>query len=438
MNKKLVKFLAVLLILSLTVNVMPTNAATTIVSKQEEPIAPDNARKYAKDSNGRYYYQIATENYLYGIRNIAGDGDATLITVRENPSKKVVSRTLIDAGNYNTKNTDKLKEFIKDSGIKTIDNVIITHNHCDHIGGLLWIKNNNISVKNLYMNNVNYETPISLVKNESPKSLAASIKKNTYNSIKVNTNIKIINTALYNKDNSDFHIQAGGTGGKNIHIFAGITNLSKLNLSFGASSAWQLNNSSMIVTIETANDRIIFPGDIHYYTMACLTDNKYYGYKDNTTPISVRNEAYYNAINKYIFKAGNKHVVYRISHHANRGTKSVSDVKQFYIPYNKCTKDGKVISFNKSSFKIESDFINKINTSQDINFIFDKEGRIFTSENEGHKKCLNYYFEQIVTGKGVARKGFSTTFNLAECPVFNRYTLYNVVDILPSAFTNIQ
>jgi competence protein ComEC len=62
-----------------------------------------------------------------------GQGDAILI-------RAAGQTVLVDTGDIGTR--DKLVEYIKKEGITTIDKVIITHPHADHLGGMLGILEN--------------------------------------------------------------------------------------------------------------------------------------------------------------------------------------------------------------------------------------------------------------------------------------------------------
>ncbi|MPM69212.1 ComE operon protein 3 [bioreactor metagenome] len=69
-----------------------------------------------------------------------GQGDAILIRT----AKEVV---LVDSGDISTR--DKLVKYIQSQGIKTIDKVIITHPHADHLGGMPGVLNS-FTVKQIY------------------------------------------------------------------------------------------------------------------------------------------------------------------------------------------------------------------------------------------------------------------------------------------------
>ncbi|NLP41636.1 MAG: MBL fold metallo-hydrolase [Veillonellaceae bacterium] len=69
-----------------------------------------------------------------------GQGDAILIRTKQ----EVI---LVDSGDTSTRG--KLVKYIQSQGIKTIDKVIITHPHADHLGGMPGVLNN-FTVKQIY------------------------------------------------------------------------------------------------------------------------------------------------------------------------------------------------------------------------------------------------------------------------------------------------
>ncbi|EGO64291.1 ComEC/Rec2 family competence protein [Acetonema longum] len=73
-----------------------------------------------------------------------GQGDAILI---KTPTQAV----LVDTGDVGTR--DKLVSYIKKEGIRTIDKVIITHGHADHLGGMAALFES-FAIKQIYDNGV--------------------------------------------------------------------------------------------------------------------------------------------------------------------------------------------------------------------------------------------------------------------------------------------
>lgn len=77
-----------------------------------------------------------------------GQGDAILI---KSPAQTV----LVDAGDVGTR--DKLVSYIKKEGIRTLDKVIITHGHADHLGGMSALLDT-VSIKQIYDSGVTTTT----------------------------------------------------------------------------------------------------------------------------------------------------------------------------------------------------------------------------------------------------------------------------------------
>ena len=82
---------------------------------------------------------VAQQNLVVKFLDI-GQGDAILI-------KTANQVNLVDSGDVPAR--EKLVEYIQKDGIKTIDNIIITHPHADHIGGMKAVFEK-FTVKNVY------------------------------------------------------------------------------------------------------------------------------------------------------------------------------------------------------------------------------------------------------------------------------------------------
>lgn len=147
-------------------------------------------------------YTVTSDGYTYTIQDIAGDGDATLITCQKGNKKSV---TLIDAGNYNSANKSALNTFVKNTLSKQynnkIDNVIITHNHNDHIGGLLYLlKDKKVTISNLYLNNIDYTKKLNSVAGQSAEDI---VKEYTKSKNKLIKNYRLIKSAIYSTTSND-------------------------------------------------------------------------------------------------------------------------------------------------------------------------------------------------------------------------------------------
>ncbi|NLB81273.1 MAG: MBL fold metallo-hydrolase [Clostridiaceae bacterium] len=78
-----------------------------------------------------------------------GQGDCMLIMLPNGQN------LLIDAGN--AKDADTIIEYIKAQEISTLDYLIATHPHSDHIGGLVKVIES-FDIRNVYMPNISYDT----------------------------------------------------------------------------------------------------------------------------------------------------------------------------------------------------------------------------------------------------------------------------------------
>ncbi len=92
-----------------------------------QPISTQSETKVPKENSGEMIVHFID----------VGQGDSTLI---QTPNGKAI---LIDAGEYTV--AERVVAYIKEQGILTIDVLIATHPHSDHVGGMAEvIKNFNI------------------------------------------------------------------------------------------------------------------------------------------------------------------------------------------------------------------------------------------------------------------------------------------------------
>lgn len=127
-----------------------------------------------RSARNNYNYSTAasnTEDYPLSIKFIdVGQGDSELITL---PDNRLI---LIDAGDK--KHVAAVSKAVNDSETKTIDYLIATHPHADHIGGMQEIVEN-FEVKNIYMPKTEHDskTYLSLLETISAKHLKINTVK---------------------------------------------------------------------------------------------------------------------------------------------------------------------------------------------------------------------------------------------------------------------
>lgn len=147
-----------------------------------------------------------------------GQGDAILIRT----DSQVV---LIDTGDIQTR--EKLVQYIKNQGITTIDKVIITHPHADHLGGIPAIFDN-FAVKQIYDSGLTTTTSL-------------------YNQYL---------TAVQKKNIPFKTVSAGNV----IDIGAGVT-LKVLGPEKPFITNSELNNNSVVLKLVYGNFAMLLPGD---------------------------------------------------------------------------------------------------------------------------------------------------------------------------------
>ena len=202
------------------------------------------------------------------VETLSGyDADCTRIKVLlDNATKRTV---VVDVGDE--KSAKKLED---KNGNISIHDLILTHNHGDHINGLDYIskkKDGNVYIKNLYVNTLNYEHN----KNKMSKYLKALVKNKK---VKIE---KIFFVGPYQKQPEKIHdLKSAGIKSADIkheyknkntyinvlHTGCQIIVLPPVDRFVGDSST-VVNNSSMMVVVrdnssEHAQYKIILPGDI--------------------------------------------------------------------------------------------------------------------------------------------------------------------------------
>lgn len=139
-----------------------------------------------------------------------GQGDSTLVQVND----KVV---LIDAGTRESQ--EDIAKHLKSHNITTIDYLISTHSHADHIGGMKYIVDN-FEIKNYLHgdnghNTATYEKLMDSIDAEG--CTVAKIDDDTHIALGDNTYIEVLDDGVYNGDNLNnyspiLYIKHGNTG----------------------------------------------------------------------------------------------------------------------------------------------------------------------------------------------------------------------------------
>ena len=146
-----------------------------------------------------------------------GQGDATLIQVNG-------QNLLIDAGP--NKSSDNLVKYIKDLGVSTIDHVVATHPHEDHIGGMDEIFAE-FEVKNFYSPKVEHTTKtfekmMQAVSNEGLKVTTIKAGDNSKINLGDGTKVEIFSPVSETYDNlNDYSPIMKITFGENSFLFTG-------------------------------------------------------------------------------------------------------------------------------------------------------------------------------------------------------------------------
>lgn len=187
--------------------------------------------------------QLKTADSLYLTHFDVGQGDATLITT---PRGK---RILIDAGGSG----DSIAAKVRRAGVDTIDLLVSTHNHIDHIGGIADVFAT-FAVKRYIDNNVPCRTQV------CARTLAAAA----------------IEPGLVNID--------GGVGDTIDGVFVRY-------LPLPATDTVNENNNSIGVIIQFANFRALYTGDSQ-------SDELAFWIKENVIPrVHVLKAAHHGSIN---------------------------------------------------------------------------------------------------------------------------------------------
>lgn len=159
-----------------------------------------------------------------------GQGDAILIR-----SEGVI--TLVDTGDIPAR--DKLVSMLKEQGIKEIDNVIITHPHADHLGGIAAVLDN-FSVKHIY---------------DSGQITTSAVYRNYLAAVK--------------KKNIPFTVV---TAGSEIPVGKGVLKVLAPQTPYIKGSSSDLNNNSVVLQLQYGTFTMLLTGDAEQPTEKQLID----------------------------------------------------------------------------------------------------------------------------------------------------------------------
>lgn len=148
-----------------------------------------------------------------------GQGDAILIRSGE-------TVTLIDTGDVPAR--DKLVSMLKEQGIKQIDNVIITHPHADHLGGMAAVLDN-FTVKHIY---------------DSGQTTTSALYRNYLTAVK--------------RKNIPFTIVKAGT---DIPLDQAVLKVLAPQMPYIAGTDSDLNNNSVVLKLQYGAFTMLLPGD---------------------------------------------------------------------------------------------------------------------------------------------------------------------------------
>ena len=234
-----------------------------------------------------YNGQVAVEFIDVASRSNGGKADATLIATKSGSS---IVYTLVDCGTAESSNY--LLHRLSERGVKTIESLILTHNHTDHVGGLESLLKSNIKVKNIYMNERG-EEKTNKVKNIIKKYYGSNFPINSYNKMK-----KIVN------------INTGTNSSAKIKLYT-------CNHNF-TDNMDNLNDNSLVVEVVGNNFSCILFGDLREKGLKGFQST--YGDK-----LMIKNN---------IHTLNNTYTVVKVGHHGYRKSFTKSEIEreaEYYV-----------------------------------------------------------------------------------------------------------
>lgn len=291
-------------------------------------------------SKTEYRFQSTNQKTKIYVQTLTNAGDSSLIsidTIKSTGTER--KRILIDAGSYG----DSVAKALVAKKATNIDIAIITHNDSDHLNGLMKFASNNIKIKDLYYN-YNYSRT-------NPRNAkipdALTFVKGLKNKVVTNRAIRIRDVERHSGAEWNVNMESGNkeylkicrgrllklwstsaSNGYDLTIVPPLTDRASNSYTDTKQDAywqnnWTINNTSMMVVLETAKDKVIFGGDIQEAATFHINN-----YKSNVSIIPKTPSdtySYYYAVNKLLFynSQNPKYTVYKVSHHGTGAGRSL-------------------------------------------------------------------------------------------------------------------
>jgi len=228
---------------------------------------------------------------------ISSAGDAIVIQSTDSNGHNIYA--MIDTGKKYVTSYSKIINFLREKNITTLEWILISHNHSDHVNGFSYIvRNYNLKVKNVYLKEYKgldtYYTKNSYIR--SVQQLKA-IQRNNYNDF--------INTANSINAGINFITKYKNTELKLGNYLFHLLNVEEVFSDFedecNSTEACNENSNSIIAVGENRDKYYYLSGDIDTYPITFL-------YSQNTKLINAYKK---NTVDKWVIKALN---LFKINH----------------------------------------------------------------------------------------------------------------------------